>query len=81
MKGKILKNKPKGNKRKKNKLSLSLNINFLYLVFIVSIFSLLQHLYNKDYESIFLFIVISIIVNFFNKNMIYILGLTFLIVS
>ena len=81
MKGKILKNKPKGNKRKKNKLSLSLNINFLYLVFIVSIFSLLQHLYNKDYESIFLFIVISIIVNFFNKNMIYILGLPFLIVS
>ena len=36
---------------------------------------------TKDYESIFLFIVIAIIVHFFNKNMVYVLGMPFLIVS
>ena len=56
MKGKILKNKPKGNKGKKSKLSLSLNVNFLYLVFVVSIFSLLQHLYNKDYTDLYFYL-------------------------
>jgi hypothetical protein len=60
-------------KHKFNSKNLLNSINLLYLVFVLFIINLGVFIYNKDNQSIFLFTVMSLIVYFFNKNMIIVL--------
>ena len=57
------------------------NITLLYFVFILAIINIGGFIYIKDNQSIFLFAVVSIIVYFFNSNMIIVLLSTMLIVN
>jgi len=57
------------------------NVKLLYAVFILTIFELFYFIYNKDNQSIFLFAVIALIVNFFNNNMIIVLCFTIICVN
>ena len=55
--------------------------NFLYIVFFIVIFNLGHFIMNKDSQSLFLFICISVIVYMFQKNMIIVLVYPLLIVN
>ena len=57
------------------------NVKLLYAVFILTVFELFYFIYNKDNQSIFLFAVIALIVNFFNNNMIIVLCFTIICVN
>ena len=57
------------------------SVNTLYVVFIVFLVNFFQFLYRKDYESIFLFIVVAVSVHLFNKNMIYVLLIPLIFVN
>jgi len=49
------------------------NIYFLYFVFFATIINLFGFMYNKDYQSVFLFSCMVLIVYIFNNNMIIVL--------
>ena len=53
----------------------------LYLVFLLTCVNIFTFIITKNDESLFLFILISIIIYEFNKNMILILGIPILIVN
>jgi hypothetical protein len=57
------------------------NIKLLYFIFILAIINIGGFMYIRDNQSIFLFAVISLIIYFFNKNMIVVLLSTMLIVN
>jgi hypothetical protein len=57
------------------------NITLLYFVFILAIINIGGFIYISDNQSIFLFAVVSVIVYFFNSNMIIVLLSTMLIVN
>ena len=57
------------------------NINLLYFIFILAIINVSGFIYIKDNQSIFLFAVISIIIYFFNKNMIIVLLSSMIIIN
>jgi hypothetical protein len=57
------------------------NIKLLYFIFILAIINIGGFIYIKDNQSIFLFAVISIIVYFFNTNMIIVLLSSMIIVN
>ena len=57
------------------------NINMLYFIFILAIINIGGFMYIQDNQSIFLFACISIIIYFFNKNMIIVLLSTMIIVN
>ena len=57
------------------------NIKLLYFIFILAIINIGGFMYIQDNQSIFLFAVISLIIYFFNKNMIVVLLSTMLIVN
>ena len=57
------------------------NIKLLYFIFILAIINIGGFIYIKDNQSIFLFAVISIIIYFFNKNMIIVLLSSMIIVN
>jgi hypothetical protein len=57
------------------------NISLLYFVFILAIINIGGFIYINDNQSIFLFAAISIIVYFFNSNMIIVLLSTMIIVN
>lgn len=55
--------------------------NMLYVVFLVFLINFFQFLHRKDYESIFLFIVVSACVYLFNKNMVFVLIIPLIFVN
>jgi hypothetical protein len=57
------------------------NINMLYFIFVLAIINVGGFIYIKDNQSIFLFAVISIIIYFFNKNMIIVLLSSMIIIN
>jgi hypothetical protein len=57
------------------------NVSFLYFVFFVSIINLFGFMYNKDYESVFLFSCTALIVYMFNNNMIVVLLISLIFVN
>jgi hypothetical protein len=57
------------------------NIKLLYFIFILAIINIGGFMYIRDNQSIFLFAVISLIIYFFNKNMIVVLLSTMIIVN
>jgi len=57
------------------------NVSFLYFVFFVSIINLFGFMYNKDYESVFLFSCTALIVYMFNNNMIIVLLVSLIFVN
>ena len=64
---------------KKDKLLCSTNM--LYVVLLVFVANLIQFLHRKDYESILLFIVISVCVYLFNKNILIVMLIPLLFVN
>jgi hypothetical protein len=64
---------------KKDKLLCSTNM--LYIVLVVFVVNLIQFLHRKDYESMFLFIVISLCVYLFNKNILIVMLIPLLLVN
>ena len=61
--------------------SLLNNVSFLYFVFFVSLINLFGFMYNKDYESVFLFSCTALIVYMFNNNMIIVLLISLIFVN
>lgn len=57
------------------------NIKLLYFIFILAIINIGGFIYIKDNQSIFLFAFVSIIIYFFNKNMIIVLLSSMIIVN
>ena len=57
----------------KSNNKLLTNVTFLYFIFFVTIINLFGFMYNKDYESVFLFACTAIIIYLFNNNMIIVL--------
>lgn len=57
------------------------NINLLYFIFVLAIINVGGFICMKDNQSIFLFAVISLIIYFFNSNMIVVLLSTMIIVN
>ena len=57
------------------------NIYLLYVVFFITIINLFALMYNKNYKSIILFSVLTLILYLFNKNMIIILLSSLIIVN
>ena len=64
---------------KKDKLLCSTNM--LYIVLLVFVANVIQFLHRKDYESILLFIVISVCVYLFNKNILIVMLIPLLLVN
>ena len=57
------------------------NVAFLYFVFFVSLINLFGFMYNKDYQSVFLFSCTALIVYVFNNNMIVVLLISLIFVN
>jgi len=57
------------------------NIYLLYVVFFITIINLFALMYNKNYKSVVLFSVLTLILYLFNKNMIIILLVSLIIVN
>ena len=57
------------------------NIYVLYTIFIISLINFLYLGYVNDMNSVYIFILITILVTFFNKNMIIVLGLAFIVTN
>ena len=57
------------------------NIYFLYFVFFVALINLFGFMYNKDYQSVFLFACFALIIYLFNSNMIIVLLSTLIFVN
>jgi hypothetical protein len=57
------------------------NIYFLYFVFFVALINLFGFMYNKDYQSVFLFACFALIIYLFNNNMIIVLLSTLIFVN
>jgi len=57
------------------------NIYVLYTIFIISFINFLYLGYVNDMNSVYIFILITILVTFFNKNMIIVLGLAFIVTN
>lgn len=66
---------------KKHALTLLNNVKFLYFVFFLAILNLGYFVYNKDNESIFLFIVLCLVVYLFNNNMIIVLLFSMIVIN
>lgn len=84
-----MKNKTKSNNnslKKKTGFTSLLNKIFnttplLYIVFFIACINIFNLITTKNDESLFLFILISVIVYDFNKNMIFVLGIPLIIVN
>lgn len=64
-----------------NKDKLLCSTNMLYIVLLVFVANVIQFLHRKDYESILLFIVISVCVYLFNKNILIVMLIPLLLVN
>jgi hypothetical protein len=57
------------------------SVALLYFIFFVTIINLFGFMYNKDYQSVFLFSCTAIIIYLFNNNMIVVLLVSLLFVN